>query len=80
MPVPFAYVCIRKKAGETYCCRDVNESKEFVFTAAEHALEHYVNSNTLRACADCVQECKFRRIGGKMSSGHMATQGLENDK
>lgn len=51
-PVPTA--CIRKPSGlDIYCHRSLDRDL-FTFTDAAHAVRHYANGKTLRACPDCV--------------------------
>ena len=77
-PVPFA--CIKKRDGRSYCGRDVNETREYVFQDAGHAVRNYKDSAFLRACPDCVTECEAAGVHKTTFMAPMATRGEENNK
>jgi hypothetical protein len=78
--------CIRKRRSKStslsvsFCGReDVNEQHEFMFTDAEHAVQHYRDSKHLRACEACVNEA----IDEGAADGHyiapMTTRGEKDN-
>jgi hypothetical protein len=77
-PVPTA--CINREDPQTWCGREYNSAREFVFTDASYAIRHYSQSKFLRACPECVAKCMSKGIGGRMDPAPMATRSEENDK
>ena len=77
-PIPTA--CIKKSDGRSYCRREVQESREYMFSDAGHAVRNYKDSTFLRACPDCVKECTAAGVGQTHFMAPMATRGEENNK
>lgn len=68
--------CIRQEHQFTWCGREAYNN-EYLFNDAAHAVKHYTNGTSLRACQYCVE-----RAAPKVTMGHdspLATRGL-NDR
>ncbi len=77
---PFA--CLKKREGQTYCGRDVQESREYVFNDAAYAMQHYRRSRTIAVCNKCAERAEREGVGaGQQHMAPMALRGIrENDK
>lgn len=70
--------CIERETGIALCGRDIRAS-EYAFSDAGHAVRHYENSDTIRACPSCVAVYKDKvSKAGAAPAG--AVRGLENNK
>lgn len=76
--VPWAH--IKKRDNRAYCGEEVQESREYMFSDAGHAVRIYKNSTFLRACPDCVKECESAGVGETKFMAPMSTRHEENNK
>ena len=75
---PFA--CIKKRDGQTYCGREVAESKEYVFSDAAHALQHYNNDSApIHVCLKCAARALAAGVGPTQYQPPMALRDLKEN-
>jgi len=72
-------VCILKSTDTTYCDRDIDECHEYVFHDAAHAIKHYTDSTTMKACPECVHWAQSKLFNTNNLTP-LATRGLRNDR
>lgn len=71
--------CIKKHDGRSYCGREVNETREYMFGDAGHAIRNYKNSICIQACPDCVKQCQASGVGQVNYMAPMATRDIKEN-
>jgi hypothetical protein len=74
---PFA--CLKKRDGESYCGRQVNEGHEYVFNDAAYALQHYRRGRTIAVCNKCAVRAEAQGVGALNFQPPMALRGLKDN-